>query len=358
MKAYIITTIFGVFAFDEKGRVIDKIYFDRNPELVSKKIAISKRDILPEERELVDRLRNSGFDVVFVNEKVGYPNDPSKEDELKSRIKKILIEEKKFSNMAEISRFSADVASAMAKIKITEVKKDRIISHVVQAIEEVEKVINTLVERIREIYSLYFPEMEKKIKDHEKFIKILSENPERTSISGFENEAKNTIGMNFSSYDLQIIQEFSQNVKSLMQLKKKLEKYLEDLMEEVAPNLKEIAGTKLGAKLIKAAGGLEKLAKLPSSTIQMLGAEKALFRFLRGRGKPPKHGYIFVHPYIQSAPKKLRGRIARALAAKIMVAARIDYFSGEYKADEIKEELERRIKDIYESAKKPKGKRK
>ena len=355
MKAYVITTMFGVFAFDENGKLIDKIYFEKNAEIAAKKLVESKKDLINEEKKIIEILKNSGFDVVFVNEKVGYPVDKSKEEELKVKIRQLLMSEKRFSSPVEFARYSAEVASNLAKTKLKEVKKDKIIAHIVQAIDEVEKIINTLVERIREIYALYFPEMEKKVKDHEKFIKMISSEPDRDKIEGFEKEAKETVGMEFSDYDLEIVKEFSTNIRNLMNFKKRLEKYLEDLMEETAPNLKEIAGTKLGAKLIKAAGGLEKLAKLPSSTIQLLGAEKALFRFLRGRGKPPKHGYIFVHPYIQSAPKRLRGKIARALASKIMVAARIDFFSKEYRADEIKKDLEKRIKEIYESDKKKKG---
>ncbi|MEM0205022.1 MAG: hypothetical protein QXM57_04500, partial [Nitrososphaerota archaeon] len=94
------------------------------------------------------------------------------------------------------------------------------------------------------------------------------------------------------------------------------------------------------------AGGLEKLAKMPASTIQVLGAEKALFRFLKtGRGAP-KHGLIFQHPYVHTSPKWQRGKIARVLAAKISIAARIDYFSREDRSAEIRKALEDRIKEI------------
>lgn len=107
---------------------------------------------------------------------------------------------------------------------------------------------------------------------------------------------------------------------------------LEDLLEikarEIAPNLSTILGPVLAARLISRAGGLERLARLPASTIQVIGAERALFRHLRGKAPSPKHGLIFRHPLIQSSPKRLRGRIARALAAKLAIAARIDLYSG------------------------------
>jgi len=116
-------------------------------------------------------------------------------------------------------------------------------------------------------------------------------------------------------------------------------------MKSYAPNLTMLAGYKLAAKLIKGIGSLEKLAKSPSTRIQLVCAEKALFRFLRGKGKSPKHGYIFIHPYIQQVPKKLRGKVARVLANHLARAARIDYFRK--KLDEkLKESLENRIKEI------------
>ena len=84
---------------------------------------------------------------------------------------------------------------------------------------------------------------------------------------------------------------------------------------------------------------------MASSTIQLIGAEKALFRYLRGKGKSPKHGLIYIHPYIQNAPKKMRGKVARALASKLSIAAKIDYYTKKLKP-ELKEELEKRIKEI------------
>ena len=117
-------------------------------------------------------------------------------------------------------------------------------------------------------------------------------------------------------------------------------------MLEVAPNIRGLVGPLLGARLISLAGGLSRLARLPASTIQVLGAEKALFRALRTGGRPPKHGVIFQYPAIHRSPRWQRGKIARALAAKLAIAARIDAFTGEYKADELKEELEKRIEEI------------
>lgn len=125
-----------------------------------------------------------------------------------------------------------------------------------------------------------------------------------------------------------------------------LEEFINSEMNHFAPNLSKIAGESLGAKLITLAGGLKKLAFQPSGTIQLLGAEKALFRHLRDGSDPPKHGIIFEHPYVRNTDWDKRGKIARALASKIAIAARIDYFSKEDKSDELKSELEKRVNEV------------
>ena len=123
--------------------------------------------------------------------------------------------------------------------------------------------------------------------------------------------------------------------------------YISDLMNNIAPNLSAIAGPTIGARLIAKSGGLMKLAKLPSSTIQVLGAEKALFRSLKSGSRPPKHGIIFQHDKVHSSPKWQRGKIARSLASKIAIAARIDVFRGSKEID-IEHSLDERYREIQE----------
>jgi len=122
--------------------------------------------------------------------------------------------------------------------------------------------------------------------------------------------------------------------------------YIDDAMKDVAPNIRELTGSLLGARLIALAGSLMKLALMPASTIQVLGAEKALFRALRGKGKPPKHGVIFQHPEIFRSPRWQRGKIARALAAKLAIAAKADAFTGNFIAPRLKEEFMRRVQEV------------
>jgi nucleolar protein 56 len=116
-------------------------------------------------------------------------------------------------------------------------------------------------------------------------------------------------------------------------------------MEAFAPNLSSLAGPLLAARLLSRAGSLKHLAEMPSSAVQIMGSEKSLFKHLRGKAPSPKHGIIFRHPAISRAPRKLRGRVARTLAGKLAIAARMDYFSGAL-SPELKTSLEDRLQEI------------
>jgi nucleolar protein 56 len=120
--------------------------------------------------------------------------------------------------------------------------------------------------------------------------------------------------------------------------------FIEERAPELAPNMSNLAGSVLTARLIALAGGLDKLARKPSSTVQVLGAEDALFAHLRGNAPSPKHGVIYVHPYVRETRKEERGSAARAVAGKLTIAARVDRYAGDLRpelADELDEKIER-----------------
>jgi len=125
----------------------------------------------------------------------------------------------------------------------------------------------------------------------------------------------------------------------------RLRAFIERETPEVAPNLASMAGPALAARLISLAGGLEPLAKKPAGTVQVLGAEDALFAHLRGRASSPKHGVIFTHEYVRGTRPDERGSAARALAGKLAIAARVDHYSGE-RRPELDAELRERIERI------------
>lgn len=139
--------------------------------------------------------------------------------------------------------------------------------------------------------------------------------------------------------------ELAAAITDLRRSRQRIEGDLSLSVSAIAPNLSELAGPLLAARLISRAGGLHRLSELPSSTVQVIGAEKSLFKHLMGKAPSPKHGLIYRHPAVMSAPKRLRGRLARALSGKLSIAARIDYHSGII-SPELKASLENRLSEI------------
>merc|ERR1712110_84646 len=167
--------------------------------------------------------------------------------------------------------------------------------------------------------------------------------------------SKSSMGMDISPIDLLNIDTFASRMIGLTDYRKELSTYLQSKMGLVAPNLSTLIGDIVGARLISHAGSLTNLAKAPASTVQILGAEKALFRALKTRGNTPKYGLIFHSSFIGRAGAKNKGRISRYLANKCSIASRIDAFSeqrtskfGEKMKDQVEERLE-----FYETGKAP-----
>ena len=220
----------------------------------------------------------------------------------------------------------------LTKLKIKQTfSKDKLIVQAVDLLDSVTKSLNLIFERLVEFYGMYNPELVYKI-DLDKFVKI----------KNLEERADDSMGYDLDEFDLETIKENFEMLKKLYAQKESIEEYIGEVMEEVAPNLTKLATPIIGAKLINIAGSLKRLAELPSSTIQVLGAEKALFRHLRSGAKPPKYGVILAHPLVQKSKDK--GKIARMLAAKISIAVRVDYFgNSEFIADKLLSELEAKI---------------
>jgi RNA processing factor Prp31 len=159
-------------------------------------------------------------------------------------------------------------------------------------------------------------------------------------------EKETAMGADLTEKDAAQIRSYMEKIKALRDERKKIELYLEDLMNDFAPNTSAVIGPIIGARLITAAGGLRKLAGFPSSTVQVIGAEKALFAHLRKGVAPPKHGVIFQHPKLRGAAREKRGKIARKIAAKVSLAAKLDYFKGTFIGDKLAEQLDADIEKI------------
>lgn len=206
----------------------------------------------------------------------------------------------------------------------TSVTNDILIIQTTHTLKELEKAIDFLTKTLREWYSYYLPEISNLITDPEKFINEIIKSTKQALIKKYE--IKDSIGAELKKEDLQPILNYALQIKNLQELKKQQLTYLEVLMEQTAPNLSETATPLIGAQLISIAGSLKQLANFPSSTIQLLGAEKALFRHLIKKSKPPKYGILYNHPKVAQAKQKEKGKVARKLAAQITIAARKDYF--------------------------------
>lgn len=255
-----------------------------------------------------------------------------------------------------------------AKVKFNVNKADNMIIQAIALLDTLDKDVNTFVMRVREWYSWHFPELVKIVNDNYQYAQLalcikdkgtLSEEklPALTEIVGEEDKAKeileaskSSMGQDISPIDLVNIEAFARRVISLAEYRQKLFNYLADKMHAVAPNLSALIGELVGARLISHAGSLTNLAKYPASTVQILGAEKALFRALKTRGNTPKYGLIFHSSFIGRAKQRNKGRISRYLANKCSIASRIDAFletNTDAFGNKLKEQVEERLR-FYE----------
>ncbi|HLC58463.1 MAG TPA: hypothetical protein VJI68_01235 [Candidatus Nanoarchaeia archaeon] len=196
-----------------------------------------------------------------------------------------------------------------------DITRDVLIIQTIHTIDELIKIINKLVANLRERYGYYAPRT-CKTEDINQLLEAV------------DKKIKEDIAIEMNKEDLASIQELADEIKSLIKLKESQEKYLEMLTNNICPNLAKTATVAIAARLISQAGSLKHLAELPSSTIQVLGAEKALFRHLKMKAKAPKFGIIFAHPDISKAAPQDKGKAARKIASEISKNAKIDYFRG------------------------------
>jgi nucleolar protein 56 len=270
----------------------------------------------------------------------------------------------------ELSLWNRNVSLELVKLRIKGAveKRDLIVAQGIQALDDLDRTVNLFMGRLREWYGVYFPELDRLIEKHETYARLAmnlgyrenytAENLEKENIPKERAQlvakaAESSMGADIAELDLQQIQALAKNVLEFYELRKNMENYVDRTMEEMAPNVRAVAGALLGARLIAIAGSLQNLAMRPASTIQVLGAEKALFRSLKTGARPPKHGLIFQHTLLHDAKRWQRGKIARVIAGKLAIAARADAFGGRYIGDDLKAEINRRLEEIREKYKEP-----
>jgi len=290
---YLITKWFGTFIFDKKG-IENKILFPKKAEEIAKRLyKIKNGEILAEEKRLTKNFK------VIVSEKRLQKLGDFKPYE--KNFQAWEINPKEFGYFQDLLH-QASILLTKKEVDDKLKSEDLQVIQMVNALDDLIHIFNLLSERL-DSWS-FIPTPIKKIK------------PINETYSIVNKEIKN------------------------------LQKQIEVDMVNIAPNISKIAGPLIGARLISIAGGLNRVASMPASTIQILGAEKALFRYKKEGGRPPKHGVIFQHNLINKSSLKMRGKIARVLATKIAIAAKADFFTKKDISDVLNNDLEKRVKEI------------
>lgn len=294
--------------------------------------------------------------------------DDAKIENIQSSKLRVLVDSGFATDESDARTKLRDFAVQLSSSKVTETSESPDL-HVIQGIntlDEIDKIINGLSSRLREWYGLHFPELDNLIDSINGYSRIVLAGTRDDITDSVYTEAgfpdtkvemlsllqKKSKGGKISPENLAIVQAIAKQILELFDLRNTLEKHVETQMETVAPNLSGILGHAVGARILARAGSLKRLASMPASTIQVLGAEKALFRSLKTGSQPPKHGLLFQHTLVHAAPRWQRGKIARAISTKAAIASRVDVY-GAGKNEMLFEKLNIRIKEIGEKYKEP-----
>ena len=331
-------TPIGVLVLEE-GKVVDKALFPKDPKAIAEKLSGD----CPEEAKL----------------KAKYPRARRGEKRLDLAA---LAEKLGFCKRGELAGIISQLNRELAKKGVAEgFGRDKLIINAVRAQRALEDSVNTQCETLREWYSIHFPELDGLLKENGDYAKVVSEIGARDRMTEaslgkvLEDKryakamppiAKQSIGSDVGPDDMAVIQDYTKSILSAAREEQGLRAYIDEVMKAIAPNVSVVATPYVGALLLENAGSLERLAKLPASTIQVLGAQKAMFRFLKTGKLPPKYGVLYIHPMVSQASKTNKGRIARTLAGKISIAAKVDFYGGKPIGERLKKESEERAKSL------------
>jgi len=329
----LVTTWFGSFVVDGSGKVLEHSIFPKDANEISERISmIEKGEILPEEEELA-----AG--------------------------RELCVREKRLELLGEFSSFEQPdilpqdhgfepqlLSQAMIRLGKEKMRRggtpDEQIMQAIRAMNDLTKIINLMSERLREWHSINFPELVKLVSE-KRYIELIAEYGDRESIlASGKVDFQDSMGSDIAKEDSDIIKQLAGALLDLEMKRGEIEAYVQERMKEIAPNTSHLAGPLIGARLISLAGGLKRLSRFPSSTVQLLGAEKALFKHIRDKAKPPKHGVIFQHPLIHRAPTWQRGKIARVFASKTVIAIKMDTYGERFIGEELEKDLMKRVEEI------------
>ena len=357
----------GICALEDANLIYRKQFY--NPEIEYSSIIQGEKNYIS---DLIPKLRN--YDQVRVNNKnlieifqhenidVKLMSD-SRQNEINQNKLDLIIKFGLSDDRDELAGILQKFAINLSSMKVKETS-EKLDLHLVQAVntlDEIDEIINTISTRIREWYGLHFPELDYLLQNIITYANIVRDAGSRENITKellsqlevpekkielIQQAVSKSQGGDLTVESSESLKILASEVLKLSELRTNLSSTIENLMEILAPNLKNMLTAIIGARLIAKAGSMLRLAQMPSSTIQIIGAEKALFRALKTGTRPPKHGLIFQHPSVNSAPKWQRGKIARALSSKIAIAVRIDVYRKGGLDNSLLDKLTKRIETI------------
>ena len=324
------TTWFGTFLLDE-GKVVQERLFPKEPKALAERLAkVEDWKVLDEERELM-----SLQEEVFVTE-----------PRLERAGGRFSTEKPPFLDAASFGFDRALLHASMVELAKHRMRKaSRKEDHLRQAVAAVDDLLeqeNMLVERTREWYGLHFPELARMV-DEAQYLDLVARHGRRENLP---LDARESVGAELAEPEERELRGMAQLAQSLSARRADLEGYVERSVRGLSPNVSELAGPMIAARLVTLAGGVQELARYPAGTVQLLGAERALFRHLKTGSRPPKHGVLFQHPLIHRAPPWQRGALARAFAGRIVMAARADAYTHRHIAPELQADLDRAVVEI------------
>jgi nucleolar protein 56 len=381
MRLYLATSVIGSFCLTPEGTILDASYFELKPSKVAEKLFKLEQGELP--AEISDMLARHKKDEFLVQDpklarslaSAGYEVVGGHENPIIDKFHQAIFSHAQsmgvFSDQHDFFRFLRQTAILLTREKVRNAaeRRDRLVVHAIETIDDLDKTTNLFSGRLREFYGVHFPELGDQIENHYTFAYIISQTGARENITEKllveelhfpEDKAQRilemrekTMGSDFLEQDIQVIKEQAKVLVDLFDRRNHLEQWMETTMNAIAPNLCGVTNPLIVARLFALAGSLKDLAFMPSSKIQILGAEKALYRTLKTGAPPPKHGIIFQDPRLNKAKWWQRGKIARAIAGKLAIAARMDYFDAKDKSEKIDNELTDDILEIKDKHTEP-----
>lgn len=331
-------TPIGVLVMDG-DKVVDKALFPKDPKAIAGRMSGKSREETALKRKYPKAAAGTRrLPLADIAEKVGFC--------------------KKSEFPALLSKINEEMARSGVK---TGFGRDKLVVNAVRAQRAMEESVNNQAETLREWYSIHFPELNSVLKENGDYAKVVSAIGPRSGMTEAALEkvlsdkryakaipqiAAGSMGSEVSEKDMMAIRDYARSLLTSADADASLRIYIEKTVLELAPNTAAVATPYVGALLLEQAGSLERLAALPASTVQVLGAQKAMFRFLKTKKLPPKYGVLYVHPLVSQAPKKSKGKIARTLAGKISIAIKVDFYGGKPIGEKLKKESEERVKRL------------